>query len=180
MRSYAAAPATVSQRFLKSNGVRSTLFEFIAPLQVAQSQILSRNFYEDWIGGVQTRLRLPGQPFLFCFNNGSDRGKFFGYYDMAKNRLVNKHIFKERVLGCIQVRTSLFVCIDRLPPFEILWRSFTDLDQETAREKTLKNPFFTRRRQFSLANFSDQLIFLIGGCVSDSGAISNEVFYYKI
>lgn len=82
---------------------------------------------------------------------------------MAENRLVNKHICEEDVHGCIQVRTSLYVYFDRDSFGDHFWHSFTDLDQEIAKEKALKVPFFTARMGFSLTNFSDQLIFLIGG-----------------
>ena len=52
MSSYARAPVHVSQRFVGSYGVRTSLFRFLEPLQVAQFQILSRRFYWKWIAEV--------------------------------------------------------------------------------------------------------------------------------
>ena len=97
---------------------------------------------------------------------------------MAKNRLVNKHIFGGYVHGCIQVRSSLYACFERdLNDKNLLWSSFTDFNKETVKEKALKEPFFTKRNKFSLSNFSDQIIFFIGGFFPER---FSEVFYYKI
>ena len=106
---------------------------------------------------MQTRFKFPEHPFLFHFQNS------FGYYDMAKNRLVKKHICEVDVEGCIQVGSSLYAYIERSFSGECIWSSFKDFDQETVKETALGVPFFTARYRFSMANFYDQLILFSGG-----------------
>ena len=86
---------------------------------------------------------------------------------MTNNRLVKRQICEVSIKGCIQVRSSLFAYFDRDNRGNYIWSSFTDLDKETVAEKALTQPFFTERTGFSMANFHDQLIFLIGG-INDS------------
>ena len=76
--------------------------------------------------------------------------------------------------GCIQIRLSLFVY-----DFYGKWTYFTDLHKETATEKELAAPIFTIKRNFCLANFDNELIFITGG-LDDSCNSESDVFFYDI
>ena len=77
----------VYHRFISSYGVRTSLLQFFNPIDVAQAQILSKRCYEKWIAEVQTRVRLSEPPFLFYFDL-DEEGAIFGYFDMARNKLI--------------------------------------------------------------------------------------------
>ena len=145
------------QRFLISYGVRSTVIEFFSPREVTKAQILNREFYDLWIARVQTRIGRLELPFLFSADI-QDGTNYFGYFDMVENQLVRKHCLNREINSCIQIRLSLFVYDN-----EGKWIEFTDLKRETIAEKALAAPIFPFVEDCSLANFDDELIFLIGG-----------------
>ena len=60
--------------------------------------------------------------------------------------------------SCVQVRLSLFFYGSNG-----MWRKLTNLHKETATEKALAEPIFTRRAGTSLASFDDRLILITGG-----------------
>ena len=154
---YNRAPDSVMQRFLISYGVRSTVLGFFSPREVIKAQILNREFYDLWIAKVQTRIGLLELPFLFS-GDIQDGTNYFGYFDMVENQLVRKHYLEREINSCIQVRLSLFVYEN-----DGKWIEFTDLEKETITEKALAAPIFPLVEDCSLANFNDELIFLIGG-----------------
>ena len=98
---------------------------------------------------------------------------------MTRNKLFNTQICEVHVLGCIQVRSSLFACFNPGVFRKFLWSSFTEFDKESVVKKELKDPFFDKRVGFSLANFYDQMIFFSGGQLTESSEKFSEVFYYK-
>ena len=172
---YVRAPDSVTQRFLISYGVRTTVIEFFSPREVTQAQILNREFYDLWIAKVQTRIRKLELPFLFSayeFNAGSN---YFGCFDMNDNQFRRANLQNKLMIGCIQVRLSLFVY-----DFYGKWTQLTGLhNKETATEKALAAPIFTQTRFCGLANFDDELIFVTGG-MRDSRNSESEVFFYDI
>ena len=56
----------------------------------------------------------------------------------------------------------------------------TDFDKESLSEEVLTEPMFRCKRYFSMANFYDQLIFLIGGLGQGDNKPCSEVFYYRM
>ena len=147
---YDRAPDEVIQRFLNSYGVRTSVLAFLPPREETQAQILNREFYDEWIGKVQTRISKQELPFLFYF--WVYGWHFFGCFDLTKNKLERKHPCNSWVDGCIQIRQSLFV-YDR----DHDWSQFSNLHKETATKKALAAPP-TKIRTWSLANFDDKLI----------------------
>ena len=59
------APEEVIQRFTGSYGVRTSVMSMFAPRELAQAQILSKEYYAKRISEVQTKLRKLERPFLF-------------------------------------------------------------------------------------------------------------------
>ena len=154
---YNRSPDSVMQRFVSSYGVRSTVLEFFSLREVTKAQILNREFYDLWIARVQTRIGKLELPFLFT-GDIQDGTNYFGFFDMVANQLVRKHCLNREVNSCIQIRLSLFVYDN-----DGKWIQFTDLERETITEKALAAPMFPLVEDCSLANFDDELIFLIGG-----------------
>ena len=80
--------------------------------EIAQAQILSKVFYEKRVSEVQTKIRKLDRPFLFYFRTEEeyfDTADYFyiGCYDMNSKNLF-KLACEVQVLGCIQIRSSLF------------------------------------------------------------------------
>ena len=111
---------------------------------------------------MQIKFKLV-EPFLFGFYSPEQRKEYFGCFDMAKNKLVKKHIFEGDILGCIQVHSSLYAYKEDGRQDFGTWSALSNFQSETIVENQLSRPKFTHRLRFGIANFSDQLIFITGG-----------------
>ena len=73
--------------------------QFFASYEVAQAQILSREFYQIRISEVQTKFRKVQMPFLFYFELPNE--KYYGCYDLVTKRVTKYACGDTGFLGCI-------------------------------------------------------------------------------
>ena len=148
---------------------------FFVPREFVQLQILSKEFYNKWISQVQTRVKKLETPFIFYFTTKDDTyATFYCLYDLNTG-ILQKHISKVNYRNCIQVISSLYIYDQGHQ-----WCSLTDLHSVSLTHTALSLPIFSERRFSSMANFVDELIFVIGGIDYHQNKVFADVYCYEI
>ena len=127
---------------------------------------------------MQTKIRKREKLFLFYQENVRCKQHFyFGCFSLTTKKFTSHdcdNIAGGCIKGCIQVQSSLYA-------YEHIgaWSLISGFPN-TIEQIELSKPIFSRRAEFSMANFEDKLIFITGGAAYGEAGASSEVFCYDI
>ena len=88
---------------------------------------------------------------------------------------LSRHECETLVNHCVQVNSGLYVY-----EADGSWSLVSDFHKSNVTRTVLHEPIFSKRRDFGIANFKNQLIFVTGGFTMDSNSQSSDAFCYKV